>query len=152
MKKLVPVLVLVLIVALFCSACGTAKDAQEEASVAETAAVTDTSTGEDTAANITGNFVGHLKDQIDQNNIRARIDSTGDGSYMMDLGIDQVDTISDIRVFSDNGRLHFSGTDPNGEPILGYLKVQDNQVVVVFDNAKWDIFSDGTEVYMNKTS
>ena len=146
MKRILPIVAFVLIIAMLCSACGTksASKGSDPAEVTESAAAVETAQQAE-IPNIEGTFEGTMPNQ-EQNEIDVDIHQKGDGTYVMDIDIDQIGEYSQISVYRENGRLYFNGIDPEMNPVMGYLRVENGAVVAVFENSDYGPVPSGTEM------
>jgi len=150
MKRLLPIVALVLIIAMLCSACGTrsAQKDSDPAEVTESAAVTDNGQTAN-IPDINGSYEGQMPNQ-EKNEIDADIHQKDDGTYVMDIDIDQIGEFSQISVYKENGRLYFNGIDPEMNPIHGYLRIENGAVTAIFENSTYGPVPQGTEMYLSR--
>lgn len=150
MKRILPIVALVLIIAMLCCACGTAKSAEKNSDPAEvTESVAATDNQQASIPNIEGSFEGQMPNQ-EKNQISADIHQKGDGSYVMDIDIDQIGEYSQVSVYKENGRLYFNGIDPDMNPVHGYLRIEDGAVTAVFDDSSYGPVPSGTQMYLSR--
>lgn len=88
-------------------------------------------------------YVGEYLD-YDYNEPELKINSNGDGTYFVYIGIIRLTTFEDEDAVLTAAGLEFTAVDDAGNPIKGVITLEGNDAVVTFTESTWDLIPNGT--------
>ncbi len=88
-------------------------------------------------------YVGEYLD-YDYNEPELKINSNGDGTYFVYIGIIRLATFEDEDAVLTTAGLEFTAVDDAGNPIKGVITLEGNDAVVTFTESTWDLTPNGT--------
>lgn len=88
-------------------------------------------------------YVGEYLD-YDYNEPELKINSNGDGTYFVYIGIIRLATFEDEDAVLTTAGLEFTAVDDAGNPIKGVITLEGNDAVVTFTESTWDLIPNGT--------
>ena len=96
-------------------------------------------------------FIGEYLDS-DGDEPNLEIAKGDDGTYIVQIGIFRLATLSDgIGELTADG-MEFTATDPSGDPIRGVITVEDQSAVVTFTESTWEFIETGAVFSYTKSS
>ena len=75
-----------------------------------------------------------------------------DGTYVVQIGIFRLTTLSDGVGKLTNKGMEFTATDASGDPIYGIITVEENIATVTFTDSTWEYLKDGDSYQYSKSS